>query len=290
MNKKRVDTHVDTPVDTHVDTVCVDQGMLKKHANLYAYIVDTETFDRVALSWYMASGKFDKNSLGRWGGDIQRYKAQLIRASIDNTVVFVPVGDIRSPEHAEDLRGHLLLFCSRREGAVRVLAVGIITRKPMPRPDEYMSAAPYLLPVHVVCTSCTVELSLEQLCGTRTPISASDFLPTHVYKLCYDVCETIQVDRPVSVEHEYDRHVVFAHGYAAYLRELRAVETPVQELERDRRRRLSALFFHLSKQKGILFPPTRRHGQKKHKTSFEHVMKLHRKYEMLFDKLLGAMA
>lgn len=272
-----------------METICVDQGTVRPNANLYAYVVNQDTFDQVALSWYMCSGKFDKTSLNRWGGEMHKYKAQLLRASIDNTVVFVPVGKTKTSEFEEDLRGHLILLCFRNEetNRTRIIALGIVTRNPIRCPDEYkITRMNRLLPIHIVSTSCTIDITLERLVEFDVSFEQSEHLPSCVHKLSDDIADKVDIDIPASHVQDYERHVIFAHAYDAYLRELEDVETPVKQLELDRKKRVRGLRYHLVHKKGILFPPTRRHGQKKSVTSFEYLMKLHEKYATLFGKIL----
>ena len=79
--------------------ITVSPGVVKREANLFAYIVEKDVFEDVAMSAYFCSGKFDRNSLARWAhGEIakNKYKSQNIRASVDKRSYFFQSESLRN--------------------------------------------------------------------------------------------------------------------------------------------------------------------------------------------------
>jgi hypothetical protein len=244
--------------------------MLLANANLYAYKIDEDTFDKVSLAFYMASGKFDRNSMSRWTSTMTRLKAQILRSSVDNSMVFVPVEKAAS-ETREDIVGHLMLLCCD----TRVFAAGVIAQGPCACPKEYeITSMKKLIAVRILATSFAKEVFIEEL----RAIEQSESLPTHVYKLVDTVTDAIDVNMPSSWDYAYEQNIMFAHRYGAYIKTLEEIETPVEALETERRRRLVGLQRHLSEKKSVLFPPPR-------PFAFEKMMKTHAKYARLFGRL-----
>lgn len=248
------------------------KDMIKAESNLYAYKIDGETFDKVALSFYMSSGKFDKNSMSRWTATMTRYKAQLLRASIDNSVVFLPVGDTSSRVDREDLRNSLIVICCD----TRVYAVGIVVQGPCKCPDEYkITSMIRLIAVHVLSTSFTTDVRLADL----DDVEHSDYLPGHIYKLTDTIADAVDVEKPMTWEYAYEKQIMFAHWFFSYLEILADIETPSRKLEIERRNRIRCMQDFLQNKSDATLPPPR-------PFSFQKTMKTHEKYARLFGRLL----
>jgi hypothetical protein len=250
--------------------------MLLASANLYAYKVDEHMFDKVSLAWYMASGKFDKNSMSRWTRTMTKLKAQILRSSIDNSIVFIPVGNTLSLQFSrsqckEDLRGHLILLCCN----TRVYGIGVVVQGPCACPKEYeITDMKRLLAVHVLATSFTETISLQEL----NLVERCDSLPEHVYKLVDVISDSIEIDMPSSWMYTYEQHVMFAHWFVSFINTLKNLETPVKILEDARKKRLCSIMDCVSQHKDIIFPPPR-------PFVFSKMMKTHAKYARLFGHL-----
>lgn len=244
--------------------------MLLPSANLYAYRLDADTFDKVSLAWYMASGKFDRNSMSRWTPAMTKLKAQILRSSIDNSMIFLPVDPPREVAE-DDLTGNLILLCCQNQ----VFGVGIIVKGVCKCPAEYRTTdMTSLLAVHVLATSFTKEINLEQI----ALVEQDDALPSNVYKLVEDIGDAVEIDEPDGWEYTYEQNVNFAHWFRKYVEELEGIETPVKLLEEERRKRVSALQMLVSQKQGVIFPPPRPFVISK-------MMKSHAKYASLFGRL-----
>ena len=131
-----------------------------------------------------------------------------------------------------------------------------------------------LLAVHVLATSFTKEIKLDQL----DLVEQSDSLPKYMYKLVDDIGDAVDVDEPDDWEFAYERNVMFAHWFRKYVEDLESIETPVKLLEDERIKRVSALRLLVSKKQGVIFPPPRPFDVSK-------MMKTHAKYASLFGRL-----
>jgi hypothetical protein len=243
---------------------------LNPEAGLFAWKADTALFDKASLAWYMSSNKFDKNSMSRWVLPMTKLKAQILRASIDNSIVFLPVGNTSS-EHAESLPGNLVVICCD----TRVYALALIVQGPCTCPQEYKTTdLENLLAVHILSTSFTNDIRLPDV-----EVEASDALPTNVFKLSGIVAEEIEIDVPETAEAEYEKFVVFAHWFMGYITELRGIITPVKALEDARVRRLDILKKCIKDKMQLSVPPPR-------EISFTKMMKTHQKYAEMFGRLV----
>ncbi len=244
-------------------------GVVRADANLYMYLTDKKNFENIALAWYKTSNKFDRNSYGRWLDD--KFKTQLIRASIDNSIVFLPT---RKPCEtiAEETTDHPILICHKSDQGIRISAIGVIL--------EYVDCPPelfdckHLMMVHVVSTSMASATTLEELAGVDIDFEQVDYLPENVMKLSDDVSDKVDIGvENLTFLAEYEKHIVLAHAYEKYLNELLALETPVKKLENERKKRVLALKFHLVHKKKIQFPSARQE-----KFSMANVVKLYKKF------------
>lgn len=244
--------------------------ILRADANLYLYLTDKKHFDNIALAWYKTSGKFDRNSYGRWVDN--KFKTQLIRASIDNSTVFLPT---KKPCDAvlEDTVNHPILICQKNEEGVRISTVGVITGF-VDCPPELFDCK-HLMLVHILSTSLASVMTLEDLTGIdKLSLDQEDYLPEHIIKISDDVADKVDLGvENLTYVHEYERHVIFAHAYEKYLNELLSEETPVKRLEDERKRRIMALKFHLDQKKKIQFPPARQE-----KFSIANIVRLYKKF------------
>lgn len=245
-------------------------GVIRSDANLYVYLANKKDFDNIALAWYKTSGKFDRNSYGRWLDD--RFKTQLVRASIDNSIVFLPT---KKPCDSilEETVDHPILICQRSEEGTRISALGVITGY-VECPQELFSCE-HLMLVHILSTSMASEITLEGLTGVdNLVLEQEEYLPEHVIKISDDVSDKVDLGvENLTYTHEYEKHIIFAHAYGKYLDDLISVETPVKKLEDERKKRVLALKFHLEQKKKIQFPPPRQD-----KFSIASIVKLYKKY------------
>ena len=245
-------------------------SILKSDANLYIYIADKKDFDDITLSWYKTSGKFDRNSYGRWLES--KFKTQLIRASVDNSIVFLPT---KKPIDAilEDTTSHPILICKKSEEGIHISMIGVITGY-IDCPSE-LFACEHLMLVHILSTSIAASLTLEGLTGNdKLVFEQEDYLPEHVIKISDDVADKADLGvENLEFTLEYEKHIIFAHMYKKYLDELLSIETPVKKLEDERKKRIMALKFHLEQKKKIQFPDSRQV-----KFSIASIVKLYKKF------------
>lgn len=208
-------------------------GVIRSDANLYLYLTDKKDFDDIALSWYKTSGKFDRNSYGRWLDD--KFKTQLIRASIDNSIVFLPTEKPRD-SILEEMVDHPILICQKNEDGVRISAIGVITGYAECPQELFVSE--HLMLVHILSTSMASEITLEGLTGVdNLVLEQEEYLPKHVIKISDDVSDKVDLGvENLTYTHEYEKHIIFAHAYGKYLDELLSVETPVKKLEDERKK------------------------------------------------------
>ena len=245
-------------------------GVIRSDANLYMYLTDKKNFDDIALAWYKTSGKFDRNSYGRWLDD--KFKTQLVRASVDNSIVFLPTKKPRD-SILEETVDHPILICQKSEEGTRVAAIGVITGYADCPPELF--ACEHLLLVHILSTSVAATLTMEGLTGVdKLDFGQEDYLPDNIIKISDDVADKVDLGvENLTYTHEYEKHIIFAHAYGRYLDELLSVETPVKKLENERKKRILALKFHLEHKKKIQFPATRQD-----KFSIPNIVKLYKKY------------
>ncbi|AGE55662.1 hypothetical protein ATCVMN08101_491R [Acanthocystis turfacea Chlorella virus MN0810.1] len=243
---------------------------LNPEAGLFMWRADTALFDKTSLAWYMASGKFDKNSMSRWVLPMTKLKAQILRASIDNSIVFLPVG-AASSEYAESLPGNFVVICCD----TRVYALGVIVQGPCPCPVEYkITDLDSLLAVHILATSFTHDIRLPEVA-----VEESDALPANVFKMSGVVAEDIDIDIPDTIEAEYEKFVVFAHWFMGYISDLKDIITPVKALEDTRIRRLCVLQKCIKDKISLPIPPPR-------EFAFTKMLKTHKKYAEMFGRLM----
>jgi hypothetical protein len=231
--------------------------MLLSNANVYVYHTDTDFFDKISLAWYMSSGKFIKNSMARWTAEMTKLKAQIIRASVDNSTVLLPTDDNIEP-------GHLVIVALES----RVFAVGI-SKSTRVCPAEYrITNLRNLLAVRIVATSFAKEVDIDELPSGK---------PGSFTKIVDDVADAIDVDVPEVAEVAYELNVLLAHRYRSYVETLKTIETPIRVLEIERQRRLDGLTRHLAEKKPVLFPKTT--------FDFSKMMKTHAKFGRLFGRI-----
>jgi hypothetical protein len=232
---------------------------LKHDANLYVYVTDKKLYDDISLEWYKTSGKFDRNSVGRMMIH-DKYRGELVRASIDNSWIFLPT---RNPLNAivEGMVGHIMLVCC--EDSVK--SIGVVVKN-VECPGDFLCCE-RLLMVHVLSTSNTpLDFPFE--------FKQDEYLPERVMKLSSDVADKIDLGvENLSLVHEYERHILHAHSYAKFVDGLMQFETPVKSLEIERKKRLLALRYHLEQKRTIHFPPVRQL-----KYSWKTIVRLHHKY------------
>lgn len=220
--------------------VMFSPGKLKSDADVFMFRMDESLYEEVALIWYQTSGKYDKNSVGRMLSS-EKYKNDLVRASIDNSMVFAPTAN-PVDEIQEDVVGSIILVC---KGAI-VKAVGIAVAN-VECPDGFLECE-RLLMIHVLST-------FDSPLDISTPFVQADHLPEGMMKLTEFVADKIDLGTEnLTMTHEYERHILFARAYQNMLEKMMNFETPVRQLEIDRKKRVYAMIYHLEHKKTIVFP------------------------------------
>lgn len=235
-------------------------GKLKFDASLFMFRMESKLYDEISTAWYQTSGKYDKNSVGRMLAN-EKYKNDLVRASIDNSLIFLPTDNNVDNEISEDVVGHLILIS---KGDV-IKAIGIVVSI-VECPENFIDCA-RLLMIHVMST-------FDSALDISVPFVQVDHLPTGMMKLSEFVADKIDIGTDgLSLTHEYERHILFSRSYQNMLERMMNHETPVKELENERKKRIIALLFHLEHKKSIAFPAFR---QKKY--SLKNIVKLFDRY------------
>lgn len=264
------------------DDVTITEATCRPHCNLYAYRISEHAFDELALATYFASGKFDKTTIHRWAAGkllTNPHKAQNFRASVDNTVVLLPL-DRSSSIH---FRGHVFLLCySTPDESTTVVAIAIATENPFEIESSY---AKIVLPVHIMTTLCGSVCVLDTEIGWVQHPS----LPNNVFLLVDDLADSISEPIDEDTSTEYARQKLVAREFCDMLRHARSLKTPSPILENERLTRLDILEEHL-KQNGApngwtRFPPTRRHVEKRKLHGLKSVLKTYEKNAGMFGKL-----
>lgn len=244
---------------------------ISPEADLYLWNVKEDVFDKASLSWYFASGKFDKNSMSRWVSPMTKLKAQILRASIDNSLIFVPVGETSST-YMDDLVGDFLVISC--EG--RVFALGVIVKGSFKCPVEYKTTSyNNLIAVHIISTSFTSEIHMPHV----EKIETSEALPESLFKLSFCVSENIDLEICESVDLEYERQIFFSHWFLSYIEKLKTIETPVMTLEEERLRRLDCITECFQTKQIVQIPRPR-------EISIAKMMRTHKKYAEIFNRLV----
>lgn len=215
-------------------------GKLKSDADVFVFRMDESLYEEVSLAWYQTSGKYDKNSVGRMLSS-EKYKNDLVRASIDNSLIFAPTEN-PVDEIQEDVVGSIILIC---KGFV-VKAVGIAVAN-VECPDGFLDCK-RLLMIHVLSTfNSPLDISV--------PFVQANHLPKGVMKLTEFVADKIDLGiENLTMTHEYERHILFAREYRNMLEKMMNFETPVRQLEIERQKRVYAMIYHLEHKKTIVFP------------------------------------
>lgn len=281
-----------------MDDVTISEATLVSGCALYAYSVTESCLDDLALAAYFSSGKFDKASMHRWSsGDllVNPYKAQNFRASVDNTVVLLPVG--KPPARTNDeafISGSVVLVGFFRGDKYFPVCVGVASEEPFELNRPY---ADYVLPVHVVTTMCGKERDFDGMCvsecGTAPGLDWKQHprLPERMHALAHDLGDALLESEGMtygSVDGEYVRQHVAAAGFARLLQVARGTKTPLPRFEVERIRRLEALENHLRTPNAITkLPPTRRATAGRIKAQqLGGVMATYEKYAAMFGRIL----
>ncbi len=289
------------------DDVTIAEASVRPRCNLYAYRITESAFDDLALAAYFASGKFDKTTIHRWtAGKLltNPHKAQNFRASVDNTVVLLPVDRVGETH----VRGHVFLLCySTDDDATAVVAIGVASQNPFEIQSPY---ARVVVPVHVVTTLCGSVYELRR----RSTWNPHPSLPSNVFLLVDDLADAVaEVSAEVSAEmsaevsaevsdlsaryddgenndedNEYVRQKLMALDFVRVIHHARTLKTPSPMLESDRLRRLDILKSHFEQQTWTKLPPTRRAPDKKIH-GLRGVLKTYEKHASMFGKLFPTM-
>ncbi len=283
---------------------------LTKECGLYAYALEAGDFDDLALGLYFASGKFDRWSLHAWSTDTlhrNAVKAQNLRASIDNAIVFLPT----SGECALDLEGSLVVVGYKAaDGTLSVVAIGAIAGEPINLPcDSYRllktSDDDKVLPVHILgmslpCNRKDPIVSFEDMCEQATGVRPAFDWTAHHPDMPRHVCPVVENLPETHLEgqdcgdigealDEITKQRVAALGFASLLDVICQAKTPVPSLEAARTRRLEMVRHHVASpgQETPLPPPMLAHVSKKRKVqTIQVVMKEHERHAKRFGKLL----
>lgn len=257
----------------YIQSFCLNhkQNMkVRSDPDLFSWNVNEVIFDKAALSWYFASGKFDRNSMSRWVPRMTKPKAQILRASIDNSIIFAPIGDTNQ-EHQNELPGNFIVLCSNE----RVFALGIILSI-LKCPTEYKTTQfDTLIAIHVISTSFTKEIMIPKFSFEKP----DDSMPQNIYTLSKNISDNLDLDIPENIELEYERQIFYANWLIRYIEELETIETPIKNLELDRLNRLSIVKQCLLSKQTAVIPRPR-------DFNFQKMMKTHKKYAELFGRLV----
>lgn len=261
--------------------ITIEEAVVRPRCNLYAYRLSERAFDDLALAAYFASGKFDKTTIHRWTAGrllVNPHKAQNFRASVDNTVVLLPIdhpGDVH-------LRGHVFLLCySAHDESTVVVAIGVATEDPFEIQSSY---ANIVLPVHVLTTLCGAVCVLRNF-----PRISHPSLPSNVFLLVDDVADAMSEPIDEDTSSEYARQKMTAHEFCSILDRARDLKTPSPMLENERLRRLDILVGHMKQDSWTRFPPTRRNIGNKKLHDLDGVLKAYEKNASMFGKLFPTM-
>lgn len=283
-----------------MENVTIAEATIAPRCSLHAYSVDETRFEDLALATYFASGKFDKASMHRWGAGsllANPHKAQNFRASVDNAVVLLPVGDPPTrTEDDDDLAGNIIVIGFERESGYVPVCIGVTSGEAFELRRPY---ADHVLPVHIVTTFCGKEYDFECLCeracGVRPEFEWKRHprLPEGVHVLVQDLSDALFESEGAaydSADGEYARQHVAAAGFARLLDCARDAKTPSPSLETERLARLDAIEKHLRatphEAVQTKLPPTRRTVGRTKTQQLNGVMATYEKYATMFGRLL----
>jgi hypothetical protein len=275
------------------DDVTITHASACPRCNLYAYRIPENRFDELALAVYFASGKFDKTTIHRWTAGrllTNPHKAQNFRASVDNTVVLLPVDKL---VESDTMCGHVFVVCysETETNKTVVVAIGVATDDPFELVDS--PYAKYVLPVHVLTTMCGASNDFDDACGKSSEMiwTSHPSLPSEIFLLVDDladaISETIDDEEP---ECEYARQKRVARGFCELVERAKTLKTPSPLLENERLDRLGILMTHLETAKSqTAFPATRRKVGKKNVQGLAGVLKTYEKHAAMFGKLFPSL-
>lgn len=283
-----------------MDDVTIAEATLAPRCSLHAYSISELRFEDLAIASYFASGKFDKASMHRWATGnllVNPHKAQNFRASVDNAVLLLPVGDLPNRTDDDDpLAGNIIVIGFEREAAYVPVCLGVISGEAFELRRPY---ADHVLPVHVVTTLCGKEHDFECLCeracGVRPGLEWKQHprLPGGVHVLVQDLGDAMFESEGTtydSVDGEYGRQNVVAAGFARLLECARDSKTPSPPLETERLARLDAIEKHVRaaphETVPTRLPPTRRTVGRAKTQQMDGVMATYEKYAAMFGRLL----
>lgn len=268
------------------DDVAIRAARLLPRCALFAYAFDETGFRKFAVSSYFASGKFDKSSLHRWiaaRATDDRLKTQNFRASVDNTVVFLPMDDDETT-----FEGHAFVVGYVDAGAAFVpVFVGVASGPVTDVPGYYCQRA---LPVHVLSTTCGKRFDFEDRCRSAVGVASGTNWTPGVRMLVSDLPDAaFEAERYDDVRDEYVRQRCLAAGFLNLVSAVKnECVTPIHQLERERADRLDLVMRHVVDKvdRVTQFPPTRRIVGARQ--TLVHVMKTYARhsetYGHLFEK------
>jgi len=282
-----------------MDDVTIAEATLAPRCSLHAYSISETRFEDLALASYFASGKFDKASMHRWATGnllVNPHKAQNFRASVDNAVLLLPVGNSNRTEDDDPLAGNIVMIGFEREGGYVPVCLGVTSGEAFKLCRPY---ADHVLPVHVVTTLCGKEHDFECLCeracGVRPGLEWKQHprLPGGLHVLVQDLGDALFESQGAtydSVDGEYVRQHVIAAGFARLLECARDSKTPSPPLDAERLARIDAIERHVRaaphEAVSTRLPPTRRTVGRAKIQQLDGVMATYEKYAAMFGRLL----
>ena len=234
------------------------------------------------------------------------HKAQIFRASVDNTIVLfpVPANGLDDTGHRRPMTGNILIAgytttATGTDSKFVPVCVGVITAEPFELHRPYADA---VVPVHVITTMCGADIETIEWDGF--PMRRHPDLPENMHLLCEDVQDAARDGDDGDDgdagddgdDSEYGRQKRMARRLCEILETSMSLRTPSPSLESQRISRVNALKTWIrgtgvvTGSEDLGFPPTRRSGVSRPGTqTLDAVMRTHDTYAGLFGRIMGHM-
>ena len=259
----------------------METSFIRRDASLFAYVCDSKRMNDIMLKAYVCSGKFDKNSMARWffGKDKREFRAKVFRASVDNSILYVPV------RQTDACCGDLVMLCCQEETNTIIYAICIF-RCIITCSGEF-SPTRRVIALHVISTSLeNTEIVrtfgktiFDKFTTTLLSPNVSENVDIRISELSsQDDCSTRLQYGSCDITTVYERHIAFSNDFGVFVNGLYAHAVPVRHIEEYRIRRVFGLQHHLKTNKTIRYPIARTPHKSKSLTDFEHAMKLFEKF------------